>query len=146
MGVLNQLLIADPSDGANVIASEDPAQHWDGFTCRGLDRITLATLWALIESGTPDARFDERLGQIRTIVGGNEGPWVDVVPIEMLDFLARIAAMEDDEQEKLALNWSETEELARWEFSEVLDALRSTGDLAETAQLENKTLLIWTSL
>jgi hypothetical protein len=31
------------------------------------------------------------------------------------------------------------------EASEVFDLLRSIGDTADSAQLENKTLLIWTS-
>jgi hypothetical protein len=146
MGVLNHLLIANPSEAGAVAASDEPSQTWDGFFCRGLDRIKLATLWALVETGSPHHQLEQRLDQIRTIPHGNRGPWVDVVPMKMLMSLASIAAMEDDGQESLALLWGQTDEMERWEAAEILDVLRSIGDTAETAQLNKKTLLIWTSL
>lgn len=146
MGVLNHLLVANPSDAHAVAASDEPSLSWDGFFCRGLDRIKLATLWALVEAGTADDRFDQRLDEIRTIPEGDQGPWVDIVPPRMLAALASIAAMDEDEQESLAERWGQTEELDGWDASDVLDMVRSVADTAETAQLENKTLLIWTSL
>src|SRR5262249_99559 len=121
-------------------------QTWDGFFCRGLDRIKLATLWALVEADSPDDRLEQRLDAIRTIPDGDHGPWVDVLPPKMLASLAAIAAMEENDQESLAERWGQTEELDGWEASEVFDLVRSIGDTAESAQLENKTLLIWTSL
>jgi hypothetical protein len=54
--------------------------------------------------------------------------------------------MEGDEQESISERWGQTDELEGWEASEILDLMSSIGDAAETAQLENKTLLIWTSL
>ena len=56
-----------------------------------------------------------------------------------------IAALEDDEQVSIAEQWNQTDDLEGWEASEVLDLVRSIGDTAETAQLEDKTLFIWTS-
>lgn len=146
MGILNHLLIAHPSEAEDAAASDEPSQTWDGFFCRGLDRIKLATLWALVETGSAEDRLEQRLEQIRTIPEGDRGPWVDVVPTKMLAALASIAAMEADEQESIAERWGQTDELEGWEASEILDLVRSIGDTAETAQLENKTLLIWTSL
>jgi hypothetical protein len=46
----------------------------------------------------------------------------------------------------LAERWGQTEELEGWEATEILDTVRSIGNNADTARLENKTLLIWTSL
>ena len=146
MGVLNHLLIAHASEADAVAASDEPSRTWDGFFCRGLHRIKLATLWALVETGSVDDRLEQRLDQIRTIPEGDRGPWVDVLPPKMLASLASIAAMEEDEQESIAERWGQTEELEGWEVSEILDLVHSIGDTAETAQLENKTLLIWTSL
>ncbi len=54
--------------------------------------------------------------------------------------------MEEDEQQSIAERWGQTEELDGWDASEVFDLVRSIGDNAETAQLENKALLVWTSL
>lgn len=113
---------------------------------RGLDRIKLATLWALVEAGSAEDTLEQRLDEIRTIPEGDQGPWVDIVPLKMLGALASIASMEEDEHESLADRWGATEELEGWDASEVLDLLRSIGDTAESAQLEKKTLLIWTSL
>lgn len=146
MGVLNHLLLADASEAYAVAASDEPSQAWDGFFFRSLDRIKLATLWALVEAGSPDDSLEQRLHAIRTIPEGNQGPWVDIVPPKMLASLASISALEDDEQESLAQRWGQTEELDGWEASEVFGLVRSIGDTAESAQLENKTLLIWTSL
>jgi hypothetical protein len=146
MGVLSHLLVADASEADAVAASNEPSQTWDGFFCHGLDRIKLVTLWALLEAGSADDKLEHRLDTIRTIPEGDHGPWVDIVPPNMLGSLASIVAMEEDEQESLAERWGHTVELERWEASEVLDLLRSIGDTAESALLVNKTLLIWTSL
>ena len=54
--------------------------------------------------------------------------------------------MEEDEQESLAERWGQTEELTGWDATEVIDIVRNIGDMAESALLENKTLLNWTSL
>ena len=60
--------------------------------------------------------------------------------------LASIAAMDEDEQHSIAERWGQTEEFDGWDASEVFNLLCRIGDTAETAQLENMTLLIWTSL
>ncbi len=146
MGVLSHLFVAEAFEADAVAASDEPSQAWEGFSCRGLDRIKLATLWALVEAGSPDDRLESRLNAIRTIPEGDQGPWVDVAPPDMLRALAAVAAMEECEQTTLAERWGQTEELKDWEASEVCEVLRSIGDTAETAQLYNKTLLIWTSL
>jgi len=146
MGVLNHLLVADVSEAHAVAATDEPLQTWAGFFCRGLDRIKLATLWALVEGGSPDDRLEQRLDAIRTIPEGDRGPWVDILPPEMLASLASMAAMDEDEQESLAGCWGQTEELDGWDASELFDLVRSIGDTAKSAQLEIKTLLIWTSL
>src|SRR5579885_3546191 len=95
VGVSNHLLIADASPAGAVLASEEPSQSWNGFFCQGLDRIKLATLWALIETGSADDRLEQRLDAIQTIERRDKGPWVDVIPPEMLQSLASIAAMEE---------------------------------------------------
>jgi hypothetical protein len=146
MGILNHLLVAHASEAEAIVACDDPSRTWDGFFYRGLDRIKLATLWALVESGSVNDRLDERLDQIHTIPEGDEGPWVDIIPTRMLFALASIAAMEESKQTTIAEKWSRTEELEGSDPSEVFDLVRSIGDTAETAQLEDKTLLIWTSL
>ena len=138
MGVLNYLLIGHASEADAIAASDEPSQTWDGFGFRGLDPIKLATLWALVETGSPDDRLEQRLDQVRTIPEGDQGPWIDVLPTKMVASLASIAAMEEGEQESLAEQWGQTDELQGWEEFDILDLVRSIGDTAETAQLENE--------
>jgi hypothetical protein len=71
---------------------------------------------------------------------------VDVIPEKMVAALASVAALPDGDFDRLAASWGETEEFEGWEEAEVADLLRLVGDLAETAQLEGKTLLLWVEL
>jgi hypothetical protein len=146
MGVISTLLVARPNEAEAVLASDEPSRTWDGFSYRGLDRIKLATLWALVESNFDNDRLNDRLDQIRTIPQGDKGPWVDILPTTMLSELASIAVMEEDDQARVAELWGKTNEFRYWDRSKVIDLLRSIGDAAETAQLDGKTLLLWTSL
>jgi len=146
MGVLNYLMVADFADAEAIASSSDPPQKWDGFFCHGLDRIPLATLWALVDSGLADDGLEQRLDAIKTITKGDQGPWVDIVPRMMLTSLASIAAMEEDERESLARRWGQTEEMAEWDSSDVISTIRIIGDYADSAHLANKSILIWTSL
>lgn len=146
MGVQNFLLMASSEAAASVAAAAEPAEEWNGFRFRGLDNIKLITLWALIEAGSPDDDFESRLDQVPRISERESGPWVDVVPDGMLSTLAEIASMEVEESAALASLWGQTEEFEGWEASDVQDLLCSIGDLADSAQLEGKMLLLWTSL
>jgi hypothetical protein len=87
MGIVNILLVAHPREAVAVAESDEPSRKWDGLCYRGLDRIKLATLWALIEIGAADDKLGERLEQILTIPAGEKGPWVDIVPASMLSAL-----------------------------------------------------------
>ena len=58
MGVIAQLVVADPSEAETVLSAGDPANSWDGFGYKGLDIVRLITLWSLIESSSPDDRFE----------------------------------------------------------------------------------------
>jgi len=72
MGVLSHLLVADPSEAEAVLASDDPSRTWAGFFYRGLDRIKLATLWAIAETGSASERLEQRLDEICTIPEGEQ--------------------------------------------------------------------------
>jgi hypothetical protein len=60
--------------------------------------------------------------------------------------LARVAAMDETEFEKLAVGWAATEEFNGWSGAEVRELLRQLGDLAESASLQEKCLMLWQSL
>ncbi len=146
MGVIAQLVVADPSEAATVLSSGDPTNAWDGFGFKGLDNVRLITLWSLIESTSPDDRFEDRLETVRVIQDEGHGRWVHVIPEKMLAALASVATLDDDDFDRLAEAWGQTEEFEGWEEADVLELLRLVGDLAETARLGGKTLLLWVEL
>jgi hypothetical protein len=128
------------------LSSGDPTNSWDGFAFKGVDRVRLITLWSLIESRSPDDRFQDRSETVRVIQDEGDQRSVDVIPEKMVAALASVAALPDGDFDRLAASWGETEEFEGWEEAEVADLLRLVGDLAETAQLEGKTLLLWVEL
>jgi hypothetical protein len=144
MSAIAQLVVANPSDAKVLLDSEDPLESWDGFTYTGLDRVRLITLWALAESASPDDQFDERLDAVRVINDKDSDRWVDILPPEMVAALGTITTLDDSEFARLARSWRDTEEFEGWKEDEVFDLLRQVSDLAETAQLENKSLFLWT--
>ena len=113
--------------------------------CKGIDNVKLATLLSLRRSGSPDAEYDTCLDAVREMTGSEEGPWVFAVASEHLRSLAEIAALEDDEFDALTNAWGATEEFEGWERAEVSAVLREIGDLAETANLHRKVLMLWVS-
>jgi hypothetical protein len=144
MSAIAQLVVGKPSDAKVLLDSEDPLESWDGFAYTGLDRVRLITLWALAESASPDDQFDERLDAVRVINDNDLDRWVDILPPEMVAALGTITTLDDREFDRLARSWRDTEEFEGWKEDEVFDLLRQVGDLAETAQLENKSLFLWT--
>jgi hypothetical protein len=141
----SELVIADSSEAESVADSDGPSNSWAGFAYSGLDRIKLITLWALLESGVPDDRFDARLDAIRVVPDRETGPWVDVLPAVMVTALSRIASLNADTSESLVEKWNGTDEFEGWDSAEVSDLLHGIGDAAESAVLEGKTLLLGTS-
>lgn len=145
MGMNNQLLVADVTDAGEIAAHDDPSREWDGFLCRGLDRIKLVALWALIEAGSTHDRSDHRMDAIQKIAEGDAGPWVDVLPSTMVSALASLAAMDNDEIARLAAPLCRMEDFDDWTHDEISDLIRSIGDQAETASIQGKTLMVYTS-
>ena len=133
MSVIAQLVVADPFEADTVLSSDNPTDSWAGFAYKGLDKVRLITLWSLIESTSPDDRFEDRLETVRVIRHQGELRSVETIPAEMLGALASVATLSDDDFDRLAKSWRRTEEFVGWEESEVLDLLRLVGDLADSA-------------
>ncbi|OAI53151.1 hypothetical protein AYO47_01010 [Planctomyces sp. SCGC AG-212-M04] len=146
MGVSSELVVADSAEAESVTDSDEPSGSWEGFAFAGLDRIKLTTLAAILEQGEAYESLDSRLDAISVVRNSDDGPWVDVLPPEMVLTLSRIASMEGDSIQDLLEKWSATDELEGWGKNDVCDLLREIGDLAESAVLQRKTLLLWTCL
>lgn len=143
MHMIHHLLIGTALDAQAILVSDDPSNERDGITVRGLDTIKLVTLWSLVEAGSPDDRFDERMDSVKVLSAGDDGPWVDILPDRLVTALAEIAEIDENEVECLEASWSQTEEFDGWDMSEIDGLTRLIGDLAQTAKLEGKTLIVY---
>lgn len=144
MGIQSDLVIAGANEAEDVRASESPAMEWEGLSFQGLENVKLATLLSLLSSHSPDSDYEKWLDELPSL--SNESPWLFVLSAAAVKCLSRIAEQEGAEFEKLAESWAATEEFEAWESSDVNDLLRSIGDLAESATLERKTMILWLSL
>lgn len=146
MAFQTDVLIASFDDVQAVADSDSPTADRDGFTFGGFDRVQVCTLLSLLESGTSDAQFDRYLDSIDVVRSSTDDwPVVSVIRPEEVAQLADMATLEDAAFEKLAASWAETEEFEGWAGSDVRDLLRELADLADTARLERKCVMIWQS-
>ena len=87
---------------------------------------------------TPEIFVDELLAS-----GGQGGPWVTSVPA---DFVAEVAALDDDRFDHVAEAWSEIEAFEGWEESEVHESLTLLRAFCRQARAEGSPMLMWISL
>jgi hypothetical protein len=147
MGVQTDVVIAGPDDAPAIAATATPTAKWDGFTFNGFDHVQVCTLLSLLRAGHPDAEFERYLGVVEPVAtGGEEGPVVVGVRPEQVAELAAVAGLDEAEFEALAASWAATEEFAGWSVTDVRDLLRELGDLAESASLQGKWVMLWQSL
>jgi hypothetical protein len=144
MGVQTDVLVADADEAQAIADTECPAVDREGFTVSGFDRVQLCTLLSLLKSDAPDAELDRYLDGIKVIsASSGEWPVVSVVSAEVVAEVSAIAGLEDEEFEVLAAAWATTEEFEGWSPSDVRQLLRDLGDLAESALLQDKCILLW---
>jgi hypothetical protein len=147
MGVQTHVVISDPDAAEAVADSACPTADRDGFTFNGFDRVQLCTLLSLLKAGEPDAEFERYLDRI-DVVSASSGEWpvVSVVPLELVTELSAVARLEGAEFEALAAAWAATEEFAGWSSADVRGLLRELGDLAESALLQGKCVMLWQNM
>jgi hypothetical protein len=138
------LVIVDPSELLNMACSADSAGRWPGHTFDGLNAIKLCALLSLLKGGSPDATGENHtaVSVRRRQRSDDEHPGVSTVPPEDIAELAMTAAMEETELDRLAMDCGAAEAFSDWSEWEVSDLLRRIGDLAETAMLHEKCLVL----
>lgn len=146
MGFHTDILIADPHEAQEVADSESPTAERDGFTFIGFDRVQLCTLLSLLKSGTWDSCFEYYLEAIDVVRSStNDWPVVSVLKPKEVAELAAAASLESSEFQRVATSWAATEEFEGWAGSDVRDLLQGLVDLADSAALQKKCIMIWQS-
>lgn len=143
MGIQSVLVVAKADEVSAVAASPQPTSHWQGLSFTGLENVTLCTLICLVRTGHADRGFDELLDRVQVVASdADQSSDVWLVPGAEVAALARITSLEEEAFEELLSAWCATDEVAAWEEDEARDLLREIGDLAETAGLRGKVLLL----
>lgn len=147
MSVLSDLIIADPQEAQDVAQCDEPARDWEGIEIKTLDPVTLGSLWAILTKASEAEAVGKLVDQIALLHNvSDNGPWVYEIPRQLRDALAEVSGMETEEVQPVAEAWAATDELKGWEYEEVESVLREVADLADTARLLGKDLLLWICL
>jgi hypothetical protein len=148
MGVLSDMVIADKSEAEAIGASSNPTAEWDGAAWKTIDPVKLGKLWSILKS--EPIELDGVMANVHRIQllheVSDDGPWVYLLPDELRDALADLSGDEPDVMQKTANIWGGTEELRQWDQSDVEGVLQEMADLADTAQLKDKSLRLWVCL
>ncbi|MCC6738341.1 MAG: hypothetical protein IT452_04800 [Planctomycetia bacterium] len=146
MGGLSELVVAPAESAEEVLASDDPGRRWTSFAFKGMDNVKFALLLSMICSQSPDAEFTRWLEAVAPAGSEESGtPQVFRFSGEATRRLAEIASLGNDEVEDLAEDLQRVEDFEGWEIAEISELVRQSGDLADTAVLEETALFLWVS-
>ena len=145
MGVLTDFVVAAPEDARRIGESTCPSREFNGLDAKGIDTVKLGTLYAIL-TGTPVSPAFMH-GKFFLYSCSDEGPWVMLVPP---DLVHRLAALRSDEIAEAATAWAATEEFlpkyGKWPPGAVGDVLQRLAGLCRQATTEGKSLLMWMCL
>jgi hypothetical protein len=145
MGVLTDFVVAAPEDARRIAESICPSREFNGLDAKGIDTVKLGTLYAIL-TGTP-ASPKFMGGKSLLHSHSDEGPWVMLVPPELVKRLAAVAIGEIPE---VASRWAATNEFFpkydNWTLNAVSEVLKRLADLCRQATAEGKSVLMWMCL
>jgi|HubBroStandDraft_6_1064221.scaffolds.fasta_scaffold337458_1 hypothetical protein len=145
MGMLIDIVVADPADAPRVGASTCPSREFTGVEAKGIDTVKLTKLHSVLTGRPFDPKF---IGNDALRFDASEdGPWVFEVPADLVGQLAQLGA---GELTSVANEWSKIEEFSakydNWPAAAVHEMLIGLMVLCRKAVAENKVLFMWMSL
>lgn len=143
MGVLTDFVIANLADAQLVGESMNPSQQFDGLDAKGMDQVKMASLYAILTGQDYDSDFLQA-EQSFVYISSEQGPWVQLVPHEMVE---RVAKLSEFETVRIAREWLRTEEdfrYGKWTSEHAVQFLQDLGQLCRRAVADNKAVLMWT--
>ncbi len=146
MGVLTDFVVAHISDVQKVGESENPSKEFSGIDAQGMDQVKMGTLYAILTQTDYDPAF--MLTEESFLYSVSEdGPWVQLVPEEMV---TRLASITESQIPAIASEWGNTEEFqpkySLGAKEDIVPFLRQIAELSRTALTEKKSVLMWTCL
>jgi hypothetical protein len=145
MGVLTDFVVAATSEAQRVGESHCPSRDFNGIEAKGIDPVKLSTLYAILTERPVDPAFMD--GDSCLYSRSDEGPWVLLVPADLVQRVAKLSAKEVS---ATASDWSKTDEFSpkhgRWPPEVIEQWLEELARLCRQAVAEEKALLMWMSL
>ncbi|MBZ0132603.1 MAG: hypothetical protein M9884_14310 [Rhodocyclaceae bacterium] len=140
MGMLVNVVVADPEDAGAIIESPKPIEEeWKGFESRGLDQAKFAMLHALLTGEL----FDEAMSDCGPVYAASEeGPWLMKLPDETVQRLARL---DEDALDRVGEELAATEEFEAdgWPSDAVMGFVNDLADLAGVARAQGRAMFVW---
>jgi len=141
---LTDFVIADTKDARRVCDSSCPCEEFNGMDAKGIDPVKLGTLHAILTNTV----FDPSVTTGKPLCdGGDEGPWVIEVPINLVQ---RLAELDSKGISAAAAKWAKTEEFSpqydNWPSEAVHETLLEFAKLCGQATAAKKSVLMWVSL
>ncbi len=146
MGVLTDFVVADVSDAEKVGEADNPSQEFTGIDAKGIDQIKMGKLYAILTRTDHNPEFMAREESF-LYSASEDGPWVQMVPEEMITRLARIS---ESQIPAIADEWGNTEEFepeySRLTKEDIATFVHQIAELSRMALSEKKSILMWTCL
>lgn len=138
MGILTNIVAADPEDVAAIGESLQPLEEWSGIERRDIDTAKIATLHTLLTGDD----MDQALYLYEPVYAGGEGALVLRIADDVVD---KLASLDEDALSHVAEELSATEEfeLEQWDTDEVEDMVMELAELAQLAQSQEQSLFVW---
>jgi hypothetical protein len=141
-------LIAAPAEDARVMLSTSGhANIWPTLEATTVDHVKLASLAFILKGKSlEDAPIVEYVQTFQRLAdGGEEGPWIDLVPATLVEDLATLG---EEQMEAVANEWanSEAAKRDRWDAKHVASFLRELSAFAASALTQGRDVLMWLCL
>lgn len=146
VGVLTDIVIASESEAEEVAAATVPIKRWAGLDIKGHNEVTLGILSHILNGGNVESLdLDSFVDGFDCLAAKSqeEGPWVTRLPAPLVRFLAGLS---DEGASAAGKEWCRAEELQDADPAYCCELLLQLRDLAQRAEAEEKTLLMWNSL
>jgi len=145
--MLIDLIAAQADEAQAILSTPGHANVWPTLEARSVDQVKLASL-AFILKGKPPAG-EPVVAYIKTfqnlVHAGDEGPWISLVPADLLEDLATLS---EDRVDAAARSWAHTVEakLDGWNEKDVSSFLRELSAFAGSARAQGRSVLLWACL
>ena len=145
--MLSDLIAATAEDAQSILSTPAHANVWPTLEAKTVDRVKLASLALLLRDKLPDDEpVIQYMKSFQSLAdGGEEGPWIELVPTDLVDDLAKL---QDDRVQAVAAAWANTEEarLDGWSAKHAASFLHELSVFAGSARAQGRMVLLWISL